>query len=604
MELRNWFSYILSAIICLTSCEASLTVQEPSSGDSKPGPVEVRLSAGGSFFPQLKTVADEDGLGTSWVAGDRIAVWAADAAGHMVLSSQGFSLYGASSSKAFFSSTLDSAMPEGEYTYYATYPEPSSVSGTSAVFSVPSLQDGVSGGGEDIMLSAPQTGGALKPVEWESYDGDEVSLSMDHMLHRLRFYCTASDLPGDEKIGRIVASFPEPVVGDIFLDVVSGNLSSRGSGSSVITLEPLQPVPVSGDVRNYVTASIIPTTFSAGESIQVTMYTDTKVARMRVPLGGRTFASGHSTAVRLVPESLGNFYRLNVSVDSNNLGEDIQSITLTAPEGCRWGDSLSNVFVYSPGKTFTQGESFILEFEDETAFMSLSGKSVTVTYDSEHARISEEISIGSLSGKYSADLSLNVPYLLFEDFSSVGTFSYDDEYTSGFNTGSKNAHSFLDGWTGARIGAQAGQCIRIACRRETSANYSARVDSAPLKGTLKSPVDLSIEFDFGADNQYGGLVVITDPNVGQTCFIGYVTSSGGYKSGDTAGTFESGNSFYLKEYTGSYTSTPNKASYTIHNAPAGGIFRLTLRTEIESQAGTTNTTDWLYIDNVKIKIKG
>ena len=92
--------------------------------------------------------------------------------------------------------------------------------------------------------------------------------------------------------------------------------------------------------------------------------------------------------------------------------------------------------------------------------------------------------------------------------------------------------------------------------------------------------------------------------MGQTCFIGYVTSSGGYKSGDTAGTFESGNSFYLKEYTGSYTSTPNKASYTIHNAPAGGIFRLTLRTEIESQAGTTNTTDWLYIDNVKIKIKG
>ncbi|MBQ4287570.1 MAG: hypothetical protein II770_06000, partial [Bacteroidales bacterium] len=137
--MRNWFSYILSAIICLTSCEASLTVQEPSSAGSKPGPVEVRLSAGGGFSPQLKTVADEDGLGTSWVAGDRIAVWAADAAGQMVLSSQGFSLYGASSSKAFFSSTLDSAMPEGEYTYYATYPEPSSVSGTSAVFSVPSL---------------------------------------------------------------------------------------------------------------------------------------------------------------------------------------------------------------------------------------------------------------------------------------------------------------------------------------------------------------------------------------------------------------------------------------------------------------------------------
>lgn len=533
-----------------------------------------------------------------------IAVWAVDSGGQEVLSATGFSLYGASSSKAFFSATLDSAMPEGEYTYYATYPVPSSVSGTSAIFSVPSSQDGVSGNGEDIMLSAPVSGGALKPVGWDDYAGDEVSLSLDHMLHRLRFYCAESDLPAGERIGRIIASFPKAVVGDISLDVVSGELGTRGTGASVITLEPEESVPLSGSVRNYVTASIIPTSFSAGESIQVTMYTDTKVARMSVPLGGRTFSGGHSTAVRLVPTSVNNFYRLFVKLDSNNLGEDIQSVTLTAPEGCRWGDSLSNEYVYSPGRTFTEGEGFVLEFEDESAFMSLSGKKVTVTYDSEHARISEEISIGALTGKYSADISLNVPYLLFEDFSSVATFSYDDEYSSGFNTGSKSAHAFLDGWTGARIGAQAGQCIRIACRRETSANYSARVDSAPLNGVLKSPVDLSVEFNYGADNQYGGISLITDPNVGQTCFIGYVTSTEGYKSGDTTGEFESGNSFYVKEYTGSYTSTPNTASYTIHSAPAGGIFRLTLRTEIESQAGTNNTTDWLYIDNVKIKIKG
>ena len=602
--MRNKFSYIVSAIICLSSCEASLTVQEPSSGDSAPGPVEVRLSAGGSFSPQLKTSADEDGLGTSWVAGDRIAVWALDSGGREVLSATGFSLYGASSSKAFFSATLDSAMPEGEYTYYATYPEPSSVSGTSAVFSVSSLQDGHSGGGVDIMLSAPETGDALKPVEWESYDGDEVSLSMDHMLHRLRFYCPEACLPAGEKISRVVAAFPRPVAGDVTLNVVSGELTASGSGSQVITLEPAQAVPLSGSTKNYVTASVIPVTFSPGESMQVTFYTDTKVARMTVPLGGRTFAPGHSTAVRMTPETVGNCYRIAVRMDSNNLGEDIQSMTLSAPEGCRWGDSLGNELVYSPGRTFTRGENFILEFEDEAAFMSLSGKKVTVTYDSEHARISEEISIGSLSGKYSADLSLNVPYLLYEDFSSVGTFSYDDEYTGGFNSGSKSPHSFLDGWTGARVGAQAGQCIRIACRRETSANYSARVDSAPLKGILKSPVDLDVEFDYGANNQYGGLIIITDPNVGQTCFVGYVTSSEGYKSGDTSGTFESGNSFYVKEYSGSYTSTPNKASYTIHGAPAGGIFRLTLRTEIESQAGTNNTTDWLYIDNVKIKIKG
>jgi hypothetical protein len=197
---------------------------------------------------------------------------------------------------------------------------------------------------------------------------------------------------------------------------------------------------------------------------------------------------------------------------------------------------------------------------------------------------------------------LNVPYLLYEDFSAVGSFSYDDQYSGGFNSGSKDSHAFLSGWTGARIGASAGQSIRIACRRETSADYPARVDAAPLNGIIKSPVDLSVEFDYGANNQFGGISIISNPDVGQTCHVGYVTSTQGYKSGATNGTFEDGNSFYVKEYSGSYTSTPNTAQYTIHNVPAGGIFRLTIRTEIEHQAGTNNTTAWLYIDNVKIKI--
>ena len=39
---------------------------------------------------------------------------------------------------------------------------------------------------------------------------------------------------------------------------------------------------------------------------------------------------------------------------------------------------------------------------------------------------------------------------------------------------------------------------------------------------------------------------------------------------------------------------------TVHDVPAW--FRLAWRTEIEHQAGTTNTTAWLYIDNIKVQI--
>ncbi len=244
----------------------------------------------------------------------------------------------------------------------------------------------------------------------------------------------------------------------------------------------------------------------------------------------------------------------------------------------------------------------MLEFEDQSAFLSLSGKSVTVTYDSEHVTIEETLTIPTLSSVTSASLSLNVPWLLKEDFSGVSTFSSNDEYSSKFIIGSKDAYSFLGGWTGGRIGASAGKCIRIACRRETSADYHARVDSAPLRGTLKKKANLEVSFNYGANNKYSS-GWFSNGDVGQTFYVGYVTATTAYKSGDTDGTFESGNSQYVKEYTGSYTSTPNEARYTIHGAPAGGVFRLTIRTEVEHKAGTHNTTAWLYIDNVTIKIQ-
>lgn len=592
------------ALFLLLSCSRDNVVDTSVTGKAA-GPIKVGLyiDGGSQDIVYTKTFATEDGLSSVWEAGDHLAVWAIDAGGAATLEAVPFALYGADGASAFFSATLPEAMPAGTYTYYAAYPLPASVSGTSVSYTLSDSQDGISSGGEDIMISSAAVGGPLEAIDWKLYGHEELHLSMDHMLHRLRFYTEAADALGGEPVRRIVASFPKAVTGDISFDVTRPSAAVVSATGSTITIEPETPVAISSaDSRHYLTASIFPTTFAEGDVMTVALYTDSKVARTTIPLRGRTFAAGHSTPVKIVPQTVGSHYQINFNLASNNLGEDIQTITLTAPSGCKWGDSLENVYAYSPGREFSAGETFVLEYESEEAFRSLSGKEITVTYDSQHVTISETVTVESLVGKYATSLALNVPYLLYEDFLGVGSFSYDDQYTSGFNTGSKDAHAFLDGWTGARIGASAGESIRIACRRETSADYAARVDAAPLRGTIKSPVNLSVEFDYGANNQFGGISIITDPDVGQTCFVGYVTSTQGYKSGATDGTFENGNSFYVKEYTGSYSSTPNTAQYTIHNVPAGGIFRLTIRTEIEHQAGTNNTTAWLYIDNVKIKI--
>ena len=129
------------------------------------------------------------------------------------------------------------------------------------------------------------------------------------------------------------------------------------------------------------------------------------------------------------------------------------------------------------------------------------------------------------------------------------------------------------------------------------------MDSAPLKGTIKKTCNLLVEFSYGSNNKFGGWAIITDGNVGQNCFVGYVTNSKGYKSGDTDGTFDrTNNTFYTKEYTGSWTNTPNDTYYILQNVPATSPVRISWRTEIEHQAGTTNTTCWLYLDNIKVTI--
>lgn len=558
--------------------------------------MEVGFAVGGS----TKTISGPDALTTMWQAGDEMSLWALGESGY-VLQNQNFRAFAVDGSRAFFSATLAQPMPEGDYSYYACYPVPESVSGTVASFVIPSVQDGKASGGSDIMLAVPARAAGLKAIGADAIDHSELGLELQHLLHRLRFYTDGTGL-GGEQIQKLEISFPAAVAGGYQMDVTGADSPVLTGTGRTVTVELDEPLAFSDpSQRSYAVVSIAPVSFGPSDVMTVRMFTASKLATATIPLQGRTFAAGRSTPVKLIPDAVHDFCRLGVRVLTNNLGEPVQSITFTAPAGCRWSDNGSETFVYTVDGGIDAGHSFELGFEDVDAFRSLSGQTVTVTYDSEHVRISEQIRIGDLSSRFAADMDLNVPYLLFEDFSTVGSFSSSDAYGTA-NAGSKDAYSFLDGWTGGRVGAEAGHSIRIACRRETSANYPARVDSAPIRGILKKPADLSVEFDYGADNKFGGVPIIADGNVGQTCHIGYVTDRNARKSGDTSGNYESANSFYVKEYTGSYTSLPNNAEYVIHSAPAGDVLRISWRTDIESQAGTTNTTCWLYLDNVKVKI--
>lgn len=548
-----------------------------------------------------RTMMNPDGLTASWEKGDRIAVWAKNSAGEYTLNNTQFSVYGADGARAFFTATIDASMPEDRYTYFATYPVPESVSLTKATFTIPSIQDGKVSDGADIMIANPLLHGPLDEVK-ELSDYTKLGMSMEHILHQFRLYLPeGEDKLGGEPIVKMVLTFPKPVAGKLVADFTDTEAAAEFSGEEKsITLKLSEPlVNSTSSERKYAMAAFFPSSFEASESINIKIYTETKIANAYpVNLEGRTFAAGHSTPVRLSFSDIQEYGRLRFTVSSNNLGENANAVRLTAPQGCTWGDG-STVYEYRPGHEITTGETFEIPFENLDTFRTFSGKDVTVTFDTEHVDATQTVRVPDLTTLNFAEISAGLSYLLYEDFSGVESFNSGDNYAMS-NAGSKSPKSFLNGWTGGRVGAEAGMCIRIACRRETSKGYDARVDSAPII-SLKKSTDIKVSYDYGVNNKYGGIAIITDGNVGQNVYIGYVTDTKGYSSGDDSGTFESDNTFYAKEYTGSYTSTPNSDTRIIHSAPTG-VLRITWRSAAEYQAGTTNTTCWLYLDNIKVQI--
>ena len=548
-----------------------------------------------------RTMMNPDGLTASWEKGDRIAVWAKNSAGEYTLNNTQFSVYGADGARAFFTATIDASMPEDRYTYFAAYPVPESVSLTKATFTIPSVQDGKVSGGADIMIANPLLHGPLDEVQ-ELSDYTKLGMSMEHILHQFRLYLPeGEDKLGGEAIVKMVLTFPKPVAGKLVADFTDTEAAAEFSGEEKsITLKLSEPlVNSTSSERKYAMAAFFPSSFEASESINIKIYTETKIANaFPVNLEGRTFAAGHSTPVRLSFSDIQEYGRLRFTVSSNNLGENANAVRLTAPQGCTWGDG-STIYEYRPGHEITTGETFEIPFENLDTFRTFSGKDVTVTFDTEHVDATQTVRVPDLTTLNFAEISAGLPYLLYEDFSGVESFNSGDNYAMS-NAGSKSPKSFLNGWTGGRVGAEAGMCIRIACRRETSKGYDARVDSAPII-SLKKSTDIKVSYDYGVNNKYGGIAIITDGNVGQNVYIGYVTDTKGYSSGDDSGTFESDNTFYAKEYTGSYTSTPNSDTRIIHSAPTG-VLRITWRSAAEYQAGTTNTTCWLYLDNIKVQI--
>lgn len=573
MELLRIFLILL----CVLSAGAC-SKQSLSNSDIPEGKVQVRI--GQSIDIKTRTSIADDGTTAIWTGGDRIALWAVDGSGTNALEGEVFKMchYDSTKSTAVFTANI-TPMAEGVYTYYASYPAPKSVVGTTAVYTLAQEQNAGSFNGDcDIMVSQPvEEAGALSEQGVNNLD-----FRFSHKMHVLKVKIPVGGNALGMPITRLEFEFATEVTGDVEIDVTNPLApATLTNGSKRLILD----IPEGVDEGGTAWGMIFPTDIS-GE-VTYTAYSDGYASFPKTIAIAKNAEPSHISPMSIEIPELYRMTEISLSIGANNLGEDIRSFSIIN-EG---GNTI---------KTFTANEQneYIIAFEGEFDPAPYSGKTFTARFESDNAIIDNTFTLPTITPyiKNTVAEGLVVPWLFEEDFSGVEQLSSNDNYATS-STGSKSGVSFLSGWSGARFGAQAGTAIRLASRRETSANYSARVDSAPLTN-LKADASAKVEitFNYAMDRKEGGIG--SAPNVGQTCYLGSTTDSSVLSSGSDTGTFVA--NFNINESGYGYDNIPHETSFVIEGAAA--TTRITWRTVSDSKSGLTNGTYWLYIDNVKARI--
>lgn len=593
---------------------------------NEPQEVKVGLCLGGD---QTRTSMLSNGLSAEWLPGDKIAVWAVNSSGTYQLSNQIFELYGLDTKRGFFTSTLPSVMPEGVYTYYCSYPSPLSVDGTKATFAVPSIQDGKVSGGADVMVATPVQHGALK-AQTEIEDHSGMSMSMNRMLHQFRFYIPESNTIMDaEEITKIELNFPTEVCGKVTFDLSDpAQPMTLTDASRKMTLQLAQSLTKSSESTGeyqFACVSLAPVQFAEGQSLTVRAFTADRIAKLDpIDLRAKTLLAGYSTPVRFVVKEIIDYpYVIQFTLSGNQVGENVTSIKFTAPSGCKWPSTGTNEYVYNPGREILVGETVTCRFADYEDYAAFSDKTITLDLETENTLYTSTSTIASIpSGveSHTSQISASVPYLLYQDFSSIPDFSdgHDNPKTGlasdtwvGMNELSSYA-SALAGWHGVRVGGKSGTAIRVCCR------YQNVGKGAYYKGQLYAPsitrikegasVKVNVSFRYGGGSttskaktlMYFGINTLNPlVNPDDTDLMGGVITGTGYGNQYPATLLPT--LIEKKELSrGGEYSFEGTASVTVNDFD--NFMRLTWFVTTTHTALATNSNSWLYLDDIKVQI--
>ena len=590
--------------LLLTGCST-----EHSEVDNTVNNGKIQVSIGQSLAIKSRTSIGEDGRSAEWSKGDKIALWAVGSEGNYALQAESFSLYRYESGydNVVFTAFID-PMPADSYTYYAAYPIPVSVSGTSATYTLASEQDGSSFvGSADIMVSA-----AVTAPELAEGVVSKLDLRFTHKMHALRITLPGEGTLSGEAITAINFTFPAAVTGDVVVDVANPTApATLTNGSNKLRVK----IPNGYKAGDTVWAMIFPTELN-GDIVYTVEASGYKSVERRVAIS-KSAESSHISPMSFAVPEMDYSTDIYIDVTENNLGEDYNTITI-------YDNSGTAIQSYSRNADHSY---YVTTVKGQIDSSALAGTKYRVVFDSDNAVVESNVTVGQITPYRPNAIATAVPYLLYEDFSTINT-TYankgDDDTSSGDDRKqpgeSLNNYMASQGWSAARFMVSKGNCIRINVRYQMvkifvlsfTTTHRGRLDT-PQLSALKSgsTVKLKVSFDTGAHVAKGSSMDYT----GQSCTsisVATHTNSASAIDGVATGTGENGaltdfgtthySDFLIDGYAiDSWTSSFPTKSISVPNATSEQ--RLCFYADTSATLdGIGNEEFFVYIDNIKVSI--
>ena len=624
MHIKQYILVITSLL--LFACQKDVFTFNDESNDNTP--YAIGFWVGGGVSGDTRTAINEDGQSISWEQGDKVALWALQGSSY-TFQNQPFGLWfrTTDNSQAFFASTRVSSMPEGKHTYYACYPTPVSYNGTTATFTIPSVQDGKMSGGADIMV-AQGDGPALEklynPEAGDYLIDDGLSLNMRHLIHALRFYVPQSQwgFPENETVERIIFTMPSSAVaatGTVTADVASetAGLTMTNSGSNTVSLNLREPITSSAANANggvsydYAAAAIMPATYTG--DLVVKVFSQTKASQVTIANVNREMQAGHITPVGLNCSETIDQYCLRFVYGGNNLGEYVTEIRVKYTD-----ENGASQILTIPGNQFIKDGYYDVDLTDWAPInfsalrSKLNGQEITVEYESANAIVSNKVKLPDVTQKGVSNVTLTVPYLFEQNFNDIGAFSdgHDNwrigsgwdswNYSDTYNESASLDGNGLSGWSASRVGVSNGT-VRICCRFETGAGFAAyyrgRLDSPALSAIKSgSNVKLKVYFDYGGNRNEYALSLSGKPNANPIMSFGTTTETGNPDPGTGQIDGE------VLAIDSEYGNIPQNSTPKIVEGCTNST-RLTWLVSTNRDGGFGgNGNYWLYLDNIRVQI--